>query len=163
VNEAEVFNGFEDEDGCPDELPKPVYVEPEPEKVISKPKTTKPKRVVPRAPSSFLVHSETTFGGDATQIKNSATSELDRIVGELKKYPNTSWRIEGHTDKKETRTVANRVTKSQADAILAYFISKGLSPQKFQAIGFGDASPISSSASVYGRMKNRRIIIRKID
>jgi len=163
IDQAEVFNGYQDEDGCPDELPKPVYVEPKPVKRVTKPKPTKPKRVVPQAPSSFLIHSETTFGGDATQIKKTAYSELERIVGELKKYPTTSWRIEGHTDKKESRAVANRITKNQTDAILNYFIYKGLSPLKFQAVGFGDVSPISSNSSVYGRMKNRRIIIRKID
>jgi outer membrane protein OmpA-like peptidoglycan-associated protein len=165
VDEAEVFNGYQDDDGCPDELPEPVYVEPEP--VIQKPRPVvrkdPPQRTTPPAPRSFLVHSETTFGGDAAQIKSSAYAELDRIANELKKYPNTSWRIEGHTDKKESRSIANRITKSQADAILNYFISKGLSPANFQSVGFGDATPISSNTSVYGRMKNRRIIIRKID
>ena len=165
IDEAEVFNGYQDDDGCPDELPKPVYVEPKPIVRDTKPvrKKDPPKRTTSPAPSSFLIHSETTFGGDASQIKSSAYAELDRIAAELKKYPNTSWRIEGHTDKKESRSAAISITKSQADAVLNYFISKGLSPQKFQAVGFGDATPISNNTSVYGRMKNRRIIIRKID
>lgn len=164
IDEAEVFNGFQDEDGCPDELPKPVYVEPTP-KVVKKrpPKNNKTKTKVSNAPSSFLIHSETTFSSNSAQIKSSAYSELNRIVEELKKHPNTSWRIEGHTDTKDSRTEANRITKNQADAILSYFVSKGLSSSKFQALGFGDASPIASNSSVYGRMKNRRIIIRKID
>ena len=56
-----------------------------------------------------------------------------------------------------------RLTKSQADAILGYFISKGLPATNFQSAGFGDSTPISSNSSVYGRMKNRRIIIKKIN
>ena len=166
VDEAEVFNGFQDEDGCPDELPKPIYTEPEP-KVVKRTNTVKkvdpPKVINSDVQSVFLVHSETTFNTNSATIKTSAYSELNRIAAELKKAPNTSWRIEGHTDSKDSRTEANRITKSQADAILAYLVSQGLPASNFQAIGFGDATPISSNASVYGRMKNRRIIIRKIN
>lgn len=162
IDKAEVFNGYLDDDGCPDELPEPIYVEPEPkvEKKVTVPK--KPKPIVPSAPSSFLIHSETTFNSNTDQIKSSAYSELNRIANELKKYPNTLWRIEGHIDKQNSRLDANRITKSQADAILQYFISRGLSASKFESVGFGDATPISSNTSVYGRMKNRRIIIRKL-
>ncbi len=97
------------------------------------------------------------------QLKSSAYAELNRIAAEIKKAPNATWRIEGHTDTKESRTEANRITKSQADAILSYFVSQGLPASNFQALGFGDATPVASNSSVYGRMKNRRIIIRKIN
>jgi outer membrane protein OmpA-like peptidoglycan-associated protein/opacity protein-like surface antigen len=163
VDAAENFNGFQDDDGCPDELPEPVYVEPEPKIIVPTPKRVIPKRVVSKAPSSFLIRSETTFGANSSDIKSSAYGELNGIVNELKKYPNTSWRIEGHTDRKASRSEANRISRSQADAILNYFVTRGLSSTNFQAIGFGDASPIASNSSVYGKMKNRRIIIRKID
>lgn len=165
VDSAEVFNGYKDDDGCPDELPKPVYVQPK--QVIERPKTPRtnntPKPVRSNVPSSFTIRSEITFGTESSQIKSSAYGELNRIVNELKKYPNTTWRIEGHTDSKKSRADANRITKSQADAILSYFISQGLQPGKFQSVGFGDATPVASNTSVYGRMKNRRIIIRKIN
>jgi outer membrane protein OmpA-like peptidoglycan-associated protein len=161
---AEVFNGFEDNDGCPDELPEPVYIQPEP--IIRETKPTPPPtpRVVrPQAPSSFTIHSETTFETNSDQIKSIASGELDRIVNELKKYPNSKWRIEGYTDTKSSRTEANRLTKNQADAILNYFVSKGLPANNFISVGFGDSNPIASNATVYGKMKNRRIIIRNID
>lgn len=167
-NEAEVFNGYQDNDGCPDELPEPVYVEPEPvvkKAVIKdrKKKTVPPKPKVSNAPSQFLIHVETTFADNSTQIKSSAYSELNKIINELKKYPNTNWRIEGHIDKQASRSEASRITKAQADAILTYFVSKGLPASNFQAIGFGDSTPIASNSSVFGRMKNKRIIIRKVN
>ncbi len=168
-NQAEVFNGFKDEDGCPDVAPKSVKkkkpkqvnvtVTPKPKKE-SKSKKAKYSSI----PRQFLIHSETTFASShSSQIKSSAFGELNRIVTELKKYPKARWRIEGHIDKQTSRTEANRVTKSQADAILSYLVSKGLSASNFQSMGLGDSSPIASNTSVYGKMKNRRIIIRKID
>jgi len=164
VDKAEVFNGYLDDDGCPDTLPKPVYIEPKrDETILTKPKPPKPRRPVSNAPSELLIHSETTFAPNSSQIKSSSYAELNRIVAELKKYRNTNWRIEGHVDKQQSSSNAMRLTKSQADAILAYFVSKGLSAINFQSAGFGDSTPISSNTSVYGRMKNRRIIIRKLD
>ncbi len=165
VNEHENFNGYLDDDGCPDTLPEPVIKEITPKVEVPKPrpKPPKPKKPVSNAPSELLILSETTFASNSSSIKSSANSELNRIVEELKKYPNTSWRIEGHIDKQNSRGEATRITKSQADAILSYFISKGLSAANFQTIGFGDTNPIASNSSVYGKMKNRRIVIKKLD
>ena len=165
VNERENFNGYLDDDGCPDTLPEPVVKEITPKEEVPKPKPRppEPRKPVDNAPNELLILSETTFAPNSSSIKNSAYGELNRIVEELKKYPNTSWRIEGHIDKQSSRGDATRITKSQADAILSYFVSKGLSAANFQAVGFGDTNPIASNSSVYGKMKNRRIVIRKLD
>jgi len=163
IDEAENFNGYQDDDGCPDVLPEPIIKEEKPKVVTPKPKKKDPPKPKTAAPSQLLIRSETTFSASSSQIKSSAYGELNRIVEELKKYPNTTWRIEGHIDKQASRSEATRITKAQADAILSYFVSKGLSAANFQSVGFGDATPIASNASVYGKMKNRRILIRKID
>ncbi|MCB9209861.1 MAG: OmpA family protein [Ignavibacteriales bacterium] len=165
VGQAEVFNGYMDDDGCPDVVPEPIFIEPEPKVEIKTPRqeTTTPRTPAVSAPSQFLIHSETTFSSNSSQIKSSAFGELNNIVNELKKYPTTNWRIEAHIDKQESSSDANRITKGQADAILSYFISKGLSPGNFEVIGFGDVNPIASNNTVYGRMKNKRIIIRKLN
>jgi outer membrane protein OmpA-like peptidoglycan-associated protein len=157
-DEPETFNGYQDDDGCPDEVPEIIIERPK----VEVP-TPQPRRTVSSAPSELTILSETTFASNSSQIKSSAYGELNKIVEELKKYPNTNWRIEGHIDKQSSRNEATRITKSQADAILSYFISQGLSASNFQAVGFGDANPVASNASVYGKMKNRRIIIRKLD
>ena len=88
---------------------------------------------------------------------------MDNIINELKKYPSTRWRIEVYTDGRASPADASRLTKEQADAVLNYFVSKGLPASRFIAVGLGASNPIASNATVYGRMKNRRVIIRKID
>ena len=164
-NEAETFNGFEDTDGCPDELPKPKYVEPiVKDKKIDKPKTeTKPKQDLSGAPSSIILHSEATFNSNTGQIKSSAYSRLNEIADQLSKYPTAIWRIEAHTDKQNSVMEAVTLTKQQADAIMNYLSSKGISSSNIQSVGIGDSSPISSNSSVYGRMKNRRVVIRRVN
>jgi len=66
-------------------------------------------------------------------------------------------------DRFESKSEANKVSQNQARAILNYFISMGLPGSKFQAIGFGDSSPIASNNTVYGRMKNRRIVVKRVN
>ncbi len=138
VNERENFNGYLDDDGCPDTLPAPIIKEitPKEETPKPKPKPIEPKKPVSNVPSELLILSETTFASNSSNIKSSAYGELNRIVDELKKYPNTSWRIEGHIDKQTSRGEATRVTKAQADAILSYFVSKGLPAFEFPSCGF---------------------------
>lgn len=164
-NKSEIFNGYQDEDGCPDVAPAQTYYEPEPKKVVkrSTKKKKKTDRKTTNAPAQFLVHGESTFLSNSSQIKSSAYSELNKIVNQLQLYPDALWSIESHVDRSESSSQAIKVSKNQADAILNYFISKGLSASNFRAIGKGDSSPIASNSSVYGRMKNRRIVIRKIN
>ncbi len=160
---AENYNGFQDDDGCPDKAPKVKRKPKRVKKVKPKTKQKERKKKDANAPRSFLIHSEATFNDKSAQIKSSSYSELNKIVEQLKKYPNTNWRIEAYIDKQNSSIEANRITQNQANAILNYFISKGLSASKFQIMGFGDGNPIASNNTVFGRMKNKRIIIRKVN
>ncbi|MEE9432073.1 MAG: OmpA family protein [Melioribacteraceae bacterium] len=165
-NESEVFNGYKDDDGCPDEAPAATYYEEPIRKKVVKRKTRTQKNTTKKtqdAPAQFLVHGESTFLSGSGQIKSSAFSNLNRIVNLMKQDPNARWSIEAHVDRSKTTTEAIRISKSQATAIMNYFISKGLSASNFRAIGKGDSSPVASNNSVYGRMKNRRIIVKKIN
>ena len=167
-NKAEVFNGYKDKDGCPDKAP--YYVpekkyKPKPKKVIrhkSKKKKEPPKKTS-SVPARFLLRGESVFISGTAQLKSSAYSKLNRIVEQLKSAPEAVWNIEAHVDKAKTPAEAVSLSRNQALAIKSYLISKGLSGSNFRAIGMGDSSPIASNNSVYGRMKNRRIIIKKIN
>jgi outer membrane protein OmpA-like peptidoglycan-associated protein len=167
-NKAEVFNGYKDKDGCPDKAP--YYVpekkyKPKPRKVIkSKSKKKKEQqKTTSNVPTRFLLRGESVFISGTAQIKSSAYSKLNGIAEQLKSAPDAKWSIEAHVDKAKTPAEAVRVSRNQALAIKSYLVSKGLAASNFRAIGMGDSSPIASNKSVYGRMKNRRIVIKKIN
>jgi len=167
-NKAEVFNGYKDKDGCPDKVP--YYVpekkyKPKPHKVRKK-KTTKEttkKSTQTNVPARFLLRGESIFVSGTAQIKSSAYSQLSKIAEQLRAFPDARWSIEAHVDKASSPAEAVRISRAQALAIKSYLVSKGLSAINFRAIGMGDSSPIASNNSVYGRMKNRRIVIKKIN
>ncbi|MBK7106812.1 MAG: OmpA family protein [Ignavibacteriae bacterium] len=166
-NVSETFNGYLDEDGCPDEAPKPIIIEKESEPVV-KEKVKKPKEEkketpsISGAPTQFSLQGETTFSSNSAQIKGSAFGRLNDIAEQMKKYPTVRWRIEAHIDKQNSITEASTITKQQASAILSYLVSKGVSSANLQSVGMGDSSPISSNTTVYGKMKNKRIIIKRL-
>jgi len=138
-NEAESFNGFKDGDGCPDTIKNSSLIS---------------------APEEILIESEMTFFAGTDNIRKDANKELDRIVKLLRMHPDANWRIEGHTDSHEANNLMIRpLSFRRAEAILNYFVSKGLPSYQFQVFDLGDKFPIANNSTEYGRLKNRRVVL----
>jgi len=88
---------------------------------------------------------------------------LDAIVVIMKKYPNAKFRIEGHTDSVGSAEYNLKLSQRRADAVKNYLISKGISPDRLEAIGYGETRPIASNKTAAGRAKNRRVEIILIE
>jgi outer membrane protein OmpA-like peptidoglycan-associated protein len=112
--------------------------------------------------SKILINADETFEPGTGKIKPSAYSNLDNIVNFLQKDPFIKWKINGYVDSQTTE--GSKLSKSyeEADAIMKYFISKGLPSFQFQVFGLGDESPIAPNSTEEGRSKNRRVEIVKI-
>lgn len=141
-NEAETFNGFQDEDGCPDAAPL---------------------NEDSFAPKEILIDGESTFIVNSSDIKSGAFAELDRIVNLMRTYPTAKWRIEGHMDNQNSADFSRVISLKRAESILNYFVAKGLPSYQFEVIGMGDKFPIANNSTEFGRMKNRRIEIVRIN
>ena len=96
------------------------------------------------------------------QIKDVGKPILDQVVKILSK---TTYevRIEGHTDNIPIHTKKYRnnweLSFARALSVTQYFISKGISAQRFQVIGYGEYRPIASNSTRAGRALNRRVEI----
>ena len=96
------------------------------------------------------------------KIKDVGKPVLDQIVKLLNK---TTYevRIEGHTDNIpiHTRKYKNNweLSFARALSVTEYFISKDISAQRFQVIGYGEYRPIASNSTKAGRALNRRVEI----
>ena len=77
----------------------------------------------------------------------------------MRNYPEANWRIEGHVDSKGSEQSIRIKSTKQAEAILQYFISKGIDGSKFKVFGMGDKFPIANNTTEFGRQRNRRILI----
>jgi outer membrane protein OmpA-like peptidoglycan-associated protein len=53
-----------------------------------------------------------------------------------------------------------RLSQRRAQAVLDYLVSKGVSPDRLEAIGFGPTKPVASNKTARGRGLNRRTEFR---
>ena len=112
--------------------------------------------------SKITINADETFEPGTEIIKTSAYSSLNNIVNFLKKDPWTKWKVQGYVDSQAPEERKLSISYEEADAIMKYFISKGLPSFQFQVYGLGDASPVASNDTPEGRRKNRRVEIVKI-
>ena len=168
-NETEDIDGYEDEDGCPD-LDNDGDLIPDKEDSCPDVPGQRTNNGCPdglqqdsentSAPKEIVIECEATFITSKAEFLPEASTELNRIVKLLQLYPDLNWRIEGHTDKSETENLMIRpLSLRRAEAILNYFISKGLPSFQFRVYDMGDRFPIANNNTDYGRMKNRRIAL----
>lgn len=116
----------------------------------------------------FVLQSELFFDTGKADLKPEAKSELDKVGSALvaleKQIPaDIAWvlRVDGHTD---VRPVTGGVFQSnwglsaaRAIAVVQYLVSKGVSPQRLVAAGFGEFQPIDTGTTEDAYKRNRRI------
>ena len=111
----------------------------------------------------LILSSETSFEFNSAQLKPSAYPELEKFLAEMKKYPTSRWRIEGHTDNIGSVEGNLKISQMRAESVLNYFVSRGIPSGRFEVVGMGSREPIADNKTERGRAKNRRVEIIRID
>lgn len=135
---AETKNGFEDADGCPDELPAAV-----------------------QKFSGVIAGIEFELGKDA--IRSSSESVLDQAIAVLQEYPSLRVEIVGHTDDTGDRAYNVGLSERRAESVRKYMLGKGIDASRIEAKGAGPDQPLVPNNQPGGRQKNRRIEFRVVE
>ena len=78
----------------------------------------------------------------------------------LSKY---SFEIAGHTDSAGSEKLNLKLSKQRANAIKEYLCMKYKIPaEKLIARGYGESMPVASNDTIAGRVKNRRVVIKRL-
>ena len=99
--------------------------------------------------------------GKAT-IKFESAEILNQIINVLKKFPNSRFRIEGHTDSTGKKAKNIELSQNRADAVKIYLIQGGIASERLESVGYGPDKPIASNKNKKGRALNRRVEINLI-
>jgi outer membrane protein OmpA-like peptidoglycan-associated protein len=136
LERGETRNGFEDDDGCPDEVPPDLAV-------------------------NLGVVSGITFAIDKDIIKmDSSRATLDRLVDALTRHPGVKIEIGVHSDREsESGRYSRCLTCKRAEAIARYLVEKGVDRERVRHQGYGADRPIADDRTADGRRRNRRIEI----
>jgi OmpA-OmpF porin, OOP family len=84
---------------------------------------------------------------------------LDEVVDAVVRFGIKRVRVEGYTDSSGSRSANLRLSQARAEAVTEYLAQKGLSRNRLEAKGYGDARPIAPNLTARGRELNRRVEI----
>lgn len=85
---------------------------------------------------------------------------LTKVQDAIRKIPNGSVIIEGHTDSQGSDQTNQVLSEERAAAVRQYLLANmTISENKVASVGYGESKPIASNESVQGRAQNRRIDI----
>jgi OmpA-OmpF porin, OOP family len=82
---------------------------------------------------------------------------LDSVVMYLKQDGNLKMSISGHTDIVGNPAKNQLLSENRANAVLVYFVQKGINANRLSAKGYGMHIPIADNKTSAGRAKNRRV------
>ncbi|MGB5287582.1 MAG: OmpA family protein [Ignavibacteriaceae bacterium] len=111
----------------------------------------------------LVLSSETSFEFNNAQLKPAAYPELDKLLEQMKKYPLSRWRIEGHTDNVGGEAGNVKMSQMRAESVLNYFVSRGVPKVRFNVVGLGSSKPVADNFTPEGRAQNRRVEIKRVD
>jgi len=131
-SEMETKNGFQDADGCPDQLPAQL------------------------APFVGVI-SGIQFDVGRSSLRPESLPVLDAATKVFAQYPEVRLRISVHTDNQGQAADNRALSGRRANALRDYLIDRGIAAGRVEARGAGQDEPIASNANEAGRAANRRV------
>lgn len=135
--EPETFNGYEDEDGCPD---------------------SDPNAKVELADGKINIKEQVFFETSKAVIKSESFDLLNQVAQLLIDNPHIgNVTVEGHTDSRGKYKLNMKLSQDRADSVMKYLVGRGVAAERLNAVGYGPDRPIDTNDTKEGRAKNRRV------
>src|SRR5262245_12077489 len=134
----------------PKPAPPPPAPEPKPE--------AKPKPVAEK----ITFAADVLFDFDKSVIKPEGKSKLDDLTNKMKGINLEVVIAIGHADSIGSDAYNQALSVRRAEAVKAYFISRGIEGNRVYTEGKGEKQPVADNKTAEGRAKNRRTEIEVI-
>ena len=112
--------------------------------------------------SRLVLEGEVNFEIGKSNLLPAAVVQLDTFINILKEYPNTRWRIEGHTDNTGPYNLNLKISSQRAISVAEYLIDHGIDNSRLEIFGYGPDYPVGDNSTQFGRALNRRVTIEII-
>jgi outer membrane protein OmpA-like peptidoglycan-associated protein len=134
-NEPETKNSHQDEDGCPDEVPRVVVTKTE-----------------------VKITEKILFAFGKATIDAKSEGLLKDIAKVVNEHPEIGFlEVAGHADKVGDDAVNVRLTKKRAQAVVDALVKLGVDKTRMRAEGYGRYCPLDPGDSEEARERNRRV------
>ena len=116
-----------------------------------------------RAAQTQFLGEDIYFKKGSYRLQPEARTVLYRKAGFLKKYPQVSVIIEGHTDESGSRETNIAFGEHRSGAVKSFLIREGIQRERLIAVSYGKERPVDTAKTEKAQAKNRRVhfVIKK--
>ena len=100
------------------------------------------------------------FNNNRFSFKAGTTVKLDAIVSIIKEYDRANFNVNGYTDSRGKDSYNQSLSEKRAAAVMKYLVDHGISADRLNSKGYGEANPIADNKTSKGRAANRRVEIK---
>ena len=118
------------------------------------------EETMPAEPAAEAVRVEldVKFDFDKAQVKDDSYGDIKNLADFMNQYPQTTTVVEGHTDSVGTDAYNQGLSERRANAVREVLVNQyGVSGDRVNAVGYGEARPVADNATDSGRAINRRV------
>jgi outer membrane protein OmpA-like peptidoglycan-associated protein len=167
-NEPEDFDGFHDDDGCPDldndadgvlDVDDTCPNEPGP---VDNQGCPEEQHLVIEE-SGLQILDKIYFNVDSAVVQRRSYAVLDNVAEVLNDHPEIQLiRVEGHTDSTGSESYNMRLSQRRVESVVRYLVEQGgVSEDRLVAEGFGETRPLVPNAKTRAELaQNRRVEFR---
>jgi len=165
-DQAEDKDNFQDDDGCPDTDNDADGVLDTNDRCANTPQgvpvDTLGCPTVQKIEGARVLGS-VRFRANAATLEPSSYASLDSVVASLRAYPEIDVEIQGHTSDVGSTEKNQQLSQQRAEAVVTYFVSKGIERRRLTPIGYGEESPLVKNDTPENRARNERIMIAPME
>lgn len=118
----------------------------------------------------FVFESEVLFDTGRAEVSGAGRAQMEQLASALQDLereipPEIPWvmRVDGHTDKRPVNVQFRsnwELSSARAISVVQFLISRGVSPQRLVAAGFGEFQPLDTGDTDEALRRNRRIELK---
>ena len=102
------------------------------------------------------------FETGKAELKPESLPILEGAIATLKRYPDISIEVAGHTDSRGSDALNLDLSARRAETVLKYLRDGGVS-NALTSRGYGERQPVASNSNDEGRQQNRRVVLRVLN
>ncbi len=96
------------------------------------------------------------FGFDRFDLTPEARDVLERQSEWLKRFPNVTVTVAGHSDERGTREYNLALGERRANSVKNYLVALGIEPNRIRTVSYGKEQPVDPRSAEEAWAKNRR-------
>lgn len=97
------------------------------------------------------------FDFDQATLRSGAERTVEKLADFMSEYPERNILIEGFTDNIGSDWYNEDLSRKRSDAVRQALLSRGISSNRIEIIGYGKRFPVATNSTEAGRQQNRRV------